>query len=272
MSDSWILDQQSPRAAGTNDAPLRFGEGARPAGTWRGRRLLLLDGEPAFELSFWCGTCPFLFQRLQGANRTLSITALQQRLDNGLQALDDDVIDSLSMLLPAGEYLPMLEQLQPRLVMPMRPGDYFSEDQVATWGIDGFWGLPQYPRTPYYRGATRKLGPRSRLHEFIVPMVPPSWNDASVVAQHAQRLAATTAPTCLAVSILDICQPADWDDERQDGLTHWGLAHFLLDGHHKLQAAAENGGRLRLLTLLSVDHSLADRADVLKVPAALGAT
>jgi hypothetical protein len=27
-----------------------------------------------------------------------------------------------------------------------------------------------------------------------------------------------------------------------------------------MQAAAENGGHLRLLTLLSIDHSLADRA------------
>lgn len=151
MSDSRILDQQSPRAAGTDDPALRFGEGARSAGTWRGRRLLFLDEQPAFALSFWCGTCPFLFQRLEGANQTLSITALQQRLDDGLQAVDDDIIASLSMLLPAGEYLPMLEQLQPRLVMPMRPGDYFSEDQVATWGIDAFWGLPRYPRTPYYR-------------------------------------------------------------------------------------------------------------------------
>lgn len=73
------------------------------------------------------------------------------------------------------------------------------------------------------------------------------------------------------MSILDICQPAVRRAHR-DGLIHWGLAHFLLDGHHKMQVAAVIGGHLRLLTLLSVDHSLADRADVLKVPAALGTT
>ena len=45
-------------------------------------------------------------------------------------------------------------------------------------------------------------------------------------------------------------------------LVHWGLAHFLLDGHHKVEAAARAGARLRLLSLLSVDGSLADRPEI----------
>ena len=50
------------------------------------------------------------------------------------------------------------------------------------------------------------------------------------------------------------------------GFTHWGLAHFLLDGHHKTQAAAQAAGPVRLLTLLAIDYSLASRDDILAVP------
>jgi hypothetical protein len=55
-----------------SSARLAFAEADKPEGTWAGRRLLVLDDKPAFELSFWCGTCPFLFERLEGAHETLS--------------------------------------------------------------------------------------------------------------------------------------------------------------------------------------------------------
>jgi hypothetical protein len=212
---------------------------------------------------------PFLFERMEGANRKLSIPALQQVLNEGLTGVDSAVVQTMAGLVPEGDYLPMLLELQPRLVMPMRPGDYFSEDQVATWGIDSFWGLPEYPRTPYYRTGTRQLDATSRLYEFVVPMVPPTWNDQQIVDQHANRLADSSRPTCLALSILDIRQPADPDEAPEGDIAHWCLAHFLLDGHHKIQAAANSQRRLQLLTLLSMTDSLASSYDLDAIPAAL---
>jgi hypothetical protein len=64
---------------------------------------------------------------------------------------------------------------------------------------------------------------------------------------------------------LDICQPAI-DDNSRDYFAHWALTHFLLDGHHKLEAAAEAGESLQLLALLSVDASLASRDQVTSIP------
>jgi len=43
-----------------------------------------------------------------------------------------------------------------------------------------------------------------------------------------------------------------------DYFAHWGLVHFLLDGHHKVEAAAEAGLSLQVLSLLCLDASLAD--------------
>ena len=104
------------------------------------------------------------------------------------------------------------------------------------------------------------------LFEFVVPMVPPSWNNPGTVSQYAQRRG-QPAPACLTVSILDICQPAvAADSASEPGLAHWCLAHFLLDGHHKMQASSQTGQPVRLVALLSIDHSLAQRNDILAVP------
>jgi hypothetical protein len=267
---SQLVELSSPVRLGTASAPLRFAEGEHPPGGWRGRRYLTLDHQNAFELSFWCGTCPFLFERLPGANHTLSSDELTTRRIKGLPAADATVIELASQLVQDGEYLPLLVEVTPQLVYPAGEGDYFADEQVRTWGVDSFWGLPGYPRTPYYRAGTRPMANSACLFEFVVPMVPPSWNNPDTVTQYAQRRGGRPPLACLSVSILDICQPAvAADSASEPGLAHWCLAHFLLDGHHKMQAASQTGQPVRLLALLSIDNSLAQRDDILSVPGIL---
>ena len=138
-----------------------------------------------------------------------------------------------------------------------------------TWGDNAFTGLPEYPRTPYYRAATERFGDETWLFELVVPMVPPSWNDRGLVADHAERLRVSSRPTCLALGVLDIRQRAMWATAEQAWI-HWGLAHFLLDGHHKIEATASIGARLQVLSLVSIGDSLAPPADVARLPAILG--
>ena len=147
---------------------------------------------------------------------------------------------------------------------PSDDADYFSHEQVGTWGIEAFWGLPESPRTPYYRTYETALGPAAHLYEFVVPMVPPTWNDPDQVARYAEALGETSRPTAVALGSLDVCAPAVAHGE--DWYEHWGLTHFLLDGHHKLQAAAESGAQLQLLSLLSYDAGLATRDQVARIP------
>jgi hypothetical protein len=244
-------------------ARLRFAEAGTADGEGVGKRLLLLDERPAFELSFWCRTCPFLFERLEGANETLSLEALSSRLAAGLRDLDEEVIGAFAALLPRGDYFPLLLEVRPRLVQPVVAGDYFAEEQVQTWGIDSFWGLPEYPRTPYYRTFSTVVDADAHLYEFVVPMVPPSWNDAERVAAHAASLKSSSRSTAVAVTTLDVCAPAR--DQGPDWYSHWGLTHFLLDGHHKLQAAAENQQPLQLLALVSDEGSLADGRQIARL-------
>ena len=239
---------------------LRFGSAAAEAGTWAGRRLIWIGGKEAFELSFWCGTCPLLFKRLEGSTEALSLPELQQTLNRGVDGIDSAVVDAFAGLLPAGTYIPLLLRVIPELVLPGRIGDYFSGEQIDTWGVDSFWGLPQYPQTPYYRTWQAPVDSSAHVFEFVVPMVPPSWNEQSRVKEHVRLLQNSSLPSAVAVSILDVCQPAVVSGP--DYCAHWGLTHFLLDGHHKMQAASEAKLPLQLLSLLSVDEGLAGPVQV----------
>jgi hypothetical protein len=253
-----LLAAEAPRVLeGSTETRLRFVESAKTDGAGAGRRLLTVDDVPAFELSFWCGTCQFLFERLPGATTTFS-----PEDSNGS---DEELISRFAALLPAGTYQPLLLQVTPRLVHPAGPGDYFAEDQVATWGLEDFWGLPVYPRTSYYRTFETPVDAEAHLFEFVVPMVPPSWNQRDRVTAYAADLTDGATPTAVAVSIVDVCAPAM--DQGTDYYTHWALTHFLLDGHHKLQAAAETGRPVRLLSLLAVDAGLGTAEQVARIPA-----
>jgi hypothetical protein len=95
-------------------------------------------------------------------------------------------------------------------------------------------------------------------------MVPPSWNDQDRVAHYVTELADSAKLTAVAVATLDVCAPAV--DQGSDYYTHWGLTHFLLDGHHKMQAAATRQRPLQLLSLLSIDASLCSPEETSRVP------
>lgn len=155
--------------------------------------------------------------------------------------------------------------MTPRLIHPARDGDYFAEEQVATWGVDSFWGLPHYPHTAYYRTFDAPVDADAHLHEFVVPMLPPAWNDRATVVDYADTLVTSATPTAIAVFTLDVCQPA-MDTASIDYYAHWGLTHFLLDGHHTMHAAAESGQSIQLLSLLSLDGSLATADQVNDIP------
>ncbi|MET7674254.1 hypothetical protein [Streptomyces seoulensis] len=248
-----------------SEARLHFETEPQEIGGGPRRRLLMVDDEPAFELSFYCGTCPLLFRRLEGAREKLSLESVQERLAGALDDPDGGgVIDAFGALLPEGEYLPLLLSVEPRLVIPGQEGDYFSGEQVTTWGIDQFWGLPEYPHTPYYRTFETPVDADAHLYEFVVPMVPPTWNERERVEEYIALMEQGTVPTAVAISTLDVCEPAA--GAPIDQYQHWGLTHFLLDGHHKLEAAAAAGQPVRLLSLLALDESLAGADDCARLP------
>lgn len=224
-------------------------------------RYLTIDGRRAYHVGNICGTCAFLFQRLDGANQKISPSEVSDRLRTGLGTLDTEFVARLAPILPNANYRVTLLKITPHLIRPGEPNDYFIKEQVDLWGIDSFWNLAHDPRTEYYRTDARPLGDRRQLFEFLVPLVPTNWLHADTVSQYEARIADGEQPTALAIATLDVKQPADWTDEPPI-TAHWCFAHYMLDGHHKMLAAARARRPITLLSFLAIDHSIASKNDI----------
>jgi hypothetical protein len=146
-----------------------------------------------FELGLWCGTCPALFQKLSEPEAA-DLGVVNQRLNAGLVTIESDVLQAYAKVLPESQYTALLIEMTPQLVEPGSVSDYFSHEQISTWGVDPAVGSPENPATPYYRTFETPLGPDQHLYEFVVPMVPPAWNDRERVSAY-QESAAETTPT-----------------------------------------------------------------------------
>ncbi|WP_139984102.1 hypothetical protein [Nocardioides litoris] len=229
-------------------------------GTAFAARRLHLHGRPVFELALWCGTCPAVFTKASTPERAdLGLAA--ERLAAGLDRVDRRVLRAWGRALPRSSYTVLLLEVAPRLVTPGAAEDYFSHEQVATWGTEPLTGVPEHPGTPYYRTFDTPVPEDEldgHLHELVVPMVPPSWNDPATTASYA---GAPPTATAVSYALLDVVVPATSGDAT-DWHRHWVLQHFLLDGHHKVEAAAAAGRPVRLLALLDESKSLAGPADL----------
>jgi hypothetical protein len=243
--DTTVLAQEQPLRLGGSESPLRI------IREWPRPRYLTLQDRPIYELFPLCETCPPLFRQLGDARGVVSVAEFKHRLDAGLNAIDEDLLSRLSSVLPLDEYLPVLLRLWPRLVIPGQPGDYFTNERWRAFEHDPA-DSDDVAAGPYYRGTTIRLGPEDSLFEFVMPLVSPSSNDAARVQHYKDQMTQGVIPTALAFSLLDGSRSDDIDDD--DGEFHWGLGHFLLDGHNKIQAAAELEGPLDLMTALSL-HS-----------------
>lgn len=241
-----------------------------PTSSWTSGwdRYLTVDRKPAFHMGNICGTCAFLFERLEGADQKIAARQISDQLQVGLVDIPGELLSAVSELVPMGEYVAILLEIQPRKIALGSSEDYFASEQLALFGKDPVWGLAHCPKIEYYRSLTRSLGDHRALFEFLVPMHPDTSLNKEQIQLYQQLIISGQCPTALAISILDVKQPADWRDGTEI-TEHWCLAHYLIDGHHKVYAAAHEGRPIRLLSLLCIGESMASKEDIDKVLEAL---
>ena len=231
-------------------------------------RYLTIENKRAYHIGNICGTCAFFFERLEGANRSISAAAIAERLNTGTDIASPAFISILSQILPTGAYYVNFPTVLPRLIVPGHPDDYFVQEQAALWGSDPAWDLPHDPRVTYYRSHSPVLGEHRQLFEFVIPMFPLTWLDQERLIHYKDEIAHGGQPTAFTLSVLDIKQPAVWNGNPEI-TEHWCLAHYLLDGHHKTHAAAQQNAPLNLVSFLTVDESLASEEEIKSALAAL---
>lgn len=238
-----------------SDSPIQFSYGGETWADWD--RYLIIDGHRAIHIGNACGTCAFFFTRLAEANQSYGPGDLQRELTQGISEVTDSHVNALEGLLPNGTFLFSLRTVCPRLVMPGDKDDYFVNEQLALWNEPAYVDEPHDPGAKYYRAGVYSLGDGIGLFEFIVPMFPETDLDNNRVSEFESRISQDTLPTALAISVLDVKRPAIWEGEGEPELDcHWCLAHYLIDGHHKVFAANNLRKPVSVLSLLATEHGL----------------
>lgn len=243
-------------------------------GGWFPNRYLTVEGKRAYDLGVICGTCAFIFERMYGAAATIDVRPLTEALASGVDALTANVVDHLAQMMPNGRYLALLLEISIGAVTPGQHGDYFTEEHLENWGVDNFFGLPHNPKVSYYRSVGKPRG-RSQyawpvrqdynegrvFFEFVAPMFARAWLDAERTRFYRSKLEAGAKPTAVAISVLDVREPAT---TRTESVTeeHWCLTHYLLDGHHKFEAAAQTGMPISLISFLAVERGVSTKDEI----------
>ena len=101
---------------------------------------------------------------MSSANQTIDVGQLAGQLGARVTRLNDDLVDTLGLLMPAGSYRVALLRTLPYRVTIGTNNDYFAYDQIENEGeVDNFYGFPHHPKVPYYRADRRRIAfPRER--------------------------------------------------------------------------------------------------------------
>jgi hypothetical protein len=78
--------------ATSTKADSRIGFQTEGGGNWAvWDRFITLDGKRAHHIGNICGTCPFIFERREGANDKISPAGLSKSLRNGISSIEEAI-------------------------------------------------------------------------------------------------------------------------------------------------------------------------------------
>ncbi|MEI7670124.1 MAG: hypothetical protein WCJ33_08585 [Pseudomonadota bacterium] len=226
-------------------------------------RKLFIEGKPAYEIGLCCDTCSFYFERLGGAYPLeIKPEEIGKHLFEGLTIANrTDVINAVSKLFPTGKYKVQLRNIQPKLIEPFSKADYFTHDQLDLFDMDGFFGVPHYPKVKYYRGVDRMINNKHKLFEFFIPFAPQNWLTPERVAEYESQFQQSKKPTVISITIVDVRQPANWSGNPTI-TKHTCVAHYIIDGHHKLFASSKAQKEITLLSFVATEKCMADESEI----------
>lgn len=219
-------------------------------------RYISYDNEQLFHIGNVCGTCAFFFSQVKtDLTGSYTVDGIRERLNHGIKKLDDNLMQRLTTIIPAGEYECMLLEIHPYQTCFNGKGDYFQEEQTPLWyyaNDDETTGTGMV----YYRGTDQIISKQEKLFEFFIPLYQPSSLDEKRIKYYQERIRQGITPTAIALSVIDVKESMIYDEEPADKIIcHWAFANYLLDGHHKIQATAREQKALTLISFISKDAS-----------------
>lgn len=233
---------------------------------------ITVAGERIFEYASPCGTCGILFKKLRSPADQISDSEAVKLLGKLDKIPSDAILERLARVLEPDTYHPIIMEGKVEYITPGTPSDYFATEVLQVFGPEP----PEYenpinPGTTYYRFGPnfemdrtgRRTGPHKALITSIVmPLHDPTQLNQERVVFWKQQYKNGARLTALAVSVIDNQAPFDAPYNHEYPYKEmFLLTHCLLDGHHRVQAAAELGVPIRILSFLSRKFSRLEKED-----------
>ncbi|MBG9940575.1 hypothetical protein ABE237_25390 [Brevibacillus formosus] len=190
------------------------------------QRFLTIEGKEIANTGIDCETCLF-YAEASGMDMK-NATKISNKLNRGINRLDQGFLSDLSCLIPNGHYIATLLKVYPRM----------KREAIGS---------------EYYKAGLRSISSMKKIEEYIVPIQSSESLNHVAINDYVERVNAEETPTALSISFLDIKYPLNHFDEI------WVYSHFLLDGHHKMFAANKAKKAITLLSFLSIDESFANK-------------
>lgn len=228
-------------------------------------RFISVNGENIYHIGNICGTCIFFFEKLKDKDKIVNPRIEIDKLNNGITSIDSNVIEIFKKLIPSGDYELNLRTIRPRYINFGKDEDYFANEQVELWGDNcGNDGDLFSPRTNYYRRINEKFSENKEYFDFYIPLTSLDLLDSNRVNFYKNEILSGKKPTAVSLTVLDIKEPSTYPDEDTfpEITQHWCIANYLIDGHHKIKAAAELNAEITLLAFFATDKGVSTEDEI----------
>jgi hypothetical protein len=227
-------------------------------------RFISVDKEKMYHIGNVCGTCEFFFiKQSKSLDKNFNKNTLIDSLNSGSFELSEERVRELSVIIPDGKYLVLKTIIKPKIVTKFSENNYFKKEQRETW-IEDFdresLTLEEFEFNDYYRESLVDFGKiecdnKDAFFNFFIPLYNTNELDKSRVEFYKSKLLNGEMPIVLSIGVLDVKYACNFEEIEPEFGTHWCLANYIIDGHHKIKAASELGQEIGLITFVSRNES-----------------
>lgn len=233
-------------------------------------RFIAIDQKKLYHIGNICGTCSYFFRK-QEANISINFNQdiLIDALNNGKLSFESGEIAKLAKLIPNGKYAVIETEIQPQLVSLTSGNNYFVNEQREAWAYEVV-KIPEdntLPFNHYYREPLVDFGKIMKDDEhkhgffnFFIPLYPIDQLNKERIEHYKQAMNEGKQPIVISLGVLDVKTSMEYPEINGEEIdpefpTHWCLANYIIDGHHKIMAASQLNQAIKLITFVSREES-----------------
>lgn len=226
-------------------------------------RFISIDKQKVYHIGNICDTCEFFFlKQSESVEVNFKQENLIDSLNKGSFEFTKENLKNLGKIIPNGDYLVLKSIIKPEIVTKDSDNNYFDKEQRETWRaeFDQESLKPASEFNNYYREQLVDFGKIKYDHKeaffnFFIPLYSINKLDKSRIDFYKENISNDNIPYVISIGVLDVKTSAEYPEingkevEPEFG-THWCLANYIIDGHHKLKAANELNKEIGLITFI----------------------